>query len=381
MIPLSVPHLAGNEWAYVKDCLDTGWVSSAGAYVTRFEEGVAAQAGRRYGVACMNGTSGLHLVMRVLGVGAGDLVIVPNITFIASANAVAYLGAEPLLVDVDPDTWQLDADQLERTLREACERDGDGALRYRATGQRVAALMLVHVLGNLGEIDRYLALAEEFGVPVVEDATEAQGSTWAGRPAGSFGAAGVFSYNGNKIITTGGGGVVVTDDESLARRAKHLSTQAKPDPSEYFHDAIGYNYRLVNVLAAIGVAQLEQLGGIVARKRAVDAYYRRELAGVGDIRFQRVLAEAEPNCWLFTFATARMRELLAYLNERGVQSRPFWVPMNRLPMFAGAPYASERDHAARVFETSISIPCSGGITDEQLDRVVRTIRDFYAAHA
>ena len=378
MIPLSVPHLAGRELEYVKDCLDTGWVSSAGAYVTRFEEMVAHGTQRRHGVACMNGTSGLHLVMRILGVGPGDLVVVPNITFIASANAVAYLGAEPLLVDVDPHTWQLDADQLERCLREDCTRDAAGALRHTSTGRRVAALMLVHVLGNLGDLDRLTALAEEFDLPVVEDTTEAQGSRWRGRPAGAFSRAGVFSYNGNKIITTGGGGMIVTDDEALAARAKHLSTQAKPDPTEYFHDAIGYNYRLVNVLAAIGVAQLEQLPAVLARKREVDAFYRRELAGVGDIWFQRVLAEAEPNCWLFTFGTERMRELLAYLNERGVQSRPFWVPMNRLPMFAAAPYVSRDDRSARVFETSISIPSSAGITDEQLGEVVSTIRSFFA---
>ena len=379
MIPLSVPHLAGNEWQYVKDCLDTGWVSSAGAYVTKFEEMVAEQAGRAHGVACMNGTSGLHLVMRILGVGAGDLVIVPNITFIASANAVAYLGAEPLLVDVDVDTWQLDANELERLLRHECERDENGTVRYRATGQRVAALMLVHVLGNLGELDRYQALAAEFDIPIVEDSTEAQGSTWDGQPAGSFSIAGVFSYNGNKIITTGGGGMIVTDDEALARRAKHLSTQAKPDPQEYFHDAIGYNYRLVNVLAALGVAQLEQLPVILARKREIDAYYRRELAGVGDIWFQRVLAKAEPNCWLFTFGTEHMRELLAHLNEHGVQSRPFWVPMNQLPMFEKAPYITRADNANRVFETSISIPCSSGITDAQLQEVVRQIKAFFAA--
>jgi len=380
MIPLSIPHLAGNEWSYVKECLDTGWVSSAGSYVNKFEQKVADASHRKHGVACMNGTSGLHLVMRLLGVSSGDLVIVPNITFVASANAVTYLGASPLLIDVDPATWQLSADQLERCLRDECARDQDGVIRFRKTGQRVAAIMLVHVLGNFGDLERYAALAKQYGLPIVEDATEAQGSTWNHRPAGSFSEAGVFSYNGNKIITTGGGGMIVTDDEALAQRAKHLSTQAKPDPKEYFHDAIGYNYRLVNILAAIGVAQIEQLPLILARKREIDAYYRSELNGVGDIWFQKILAKAEPNCWLFTFGTKHMRPLLAFLNENGVQSRPFWVPMNQLPMFADAPYINVYDHSSRVFETSISIPCSAGISDHELATVVEMIKQFYTSH-
>jgi len=378
MIPLSIPHLAGNEWQYVKECLDTGWVSSAGSYVTKFEEMVAQSCDLPYGVACMNGTSGLHLSMRLLGVKRGDLVIVPNITFIASANAVAYLGASPLLIDVDPKTWQLDADQLERLFRGLCHRDEAGVLRFSESGQRIGALMLVHVLGNIGDLKRILALAREFNVPVVEDTTEAQGSTYEGMPAGTFSQLAVFSYNGNKIITTGGGGMIVTVNEALAKKAKHLSTQAKPDPMEYYHDAIGYNYRLVNVLAAIGVAQMEQLPSILKRKKEIDAFYRKELEGVGDIWFQHVLAEAEPNCWLFTLGTSKMRELLAHLNANGVQSRPFWVPMNQLPMFGRTPYVSEHDHASRVFETSISIPSSAGISDAQLAEVVRQIKAFFA---
>ena len=380
MIPLSIPHLDGNEWQYVKDCLDTGWVSSAGSYVTKFEELVAEQSGNPYGVACMNGTSGLHLSMRLLGVGPGDHVIVPNITFIASANAIAYLGAHPLLIDVDPGTWQMDAAQLERLFRELCERDEKGVFRFRQNGKRIAAIMTVHVLGNMGELDKIAKLAEEFDIPVVEDTTEAQGSTYKGQPAGTFSKLGVFSYNGNKIITTGGGGMIVTKDEALAKRAKHLSTQAKPDPSEYYHDEIGYNYRLVNVLAAIGVAQMEQLPSILRRKQEIDAFYRKELTGIGDIWFQQVLAEAEPNCWLFTFGTTKMRELLKFLNENGVQSRPFWVPMNQLPMFSDEPYITEANNSNRVFETSISIPCSSGISEDQLSEVVRTIKAFFAAH-
>ena len=379
MIPLSVPHLAGNEWKYVKDCLDTGWISSAGSYVGRFEEAVAELVGLPYSVACMNGTAGLHLALRLVGVGRDDLVVVPNITFIASANAVAYLGATPVLIDIDAETWQMDLDLLETFLTDDCTRDADDRVLRKRDGRRVAAIMPVHVLGNMCDVQRLGRLAEAHGLPVVEDATEALGSRYDGRAAGTFSNIGVFSFNGNKIISTGGGGVLVTADDNLAKAAKHLSTQAKPDPLEYYHDEIGYNYRLVNVLAAIGVAQMEQLPGILERKRAIDATYRLALAGVGDIRFQQVLPECEPNCWLFTMATDHMRELLAYLNERGVQSRPLWVPMNRLPMFAAIQYVTASDCSGRAFETCISIPSSGGLAHDDAHTVIDTVRGFFAA--
>lgn len=379
MIPLSVPHLAGNEWRYVKDCLDTGWISSAGAYVTQFEQTVANYAGLPYGVSCMNGTAGLHLAMRLMGVGHGDLVVVPNITFIASANAVAYLGAEAVLVDVDSGTWQMDLDLLERFFADECDHDERGQVLRKRDRKRVAAIMPVHVLGNMCDVHRLQAIAKTYGLRIVEDSTEALGSTYGGHPAGSFSDMGVFSFNGNKIISTGGGGVIVTQDEVLAKAAKHLSTQAKPDPMEYYHDAIGYNYRLVNVLAAIGVAQMEQLPGIVARKRAMDAFYRRELTGVGDLTFQQVLPDCEPNCWLFTMSTSRMRPLLEYLNANGVQSRPFWVPMNQLPMFSEAQYVTSADVSSDIYETCISIPSSGGLTNDDMQRVVSAVKAFYAS--
>lgn len=378
MIPLSIPHLAGNEWHYVKECLDTGWISSAGDYVTQFEEAVAGSAGLPHGVACVNGTAGLHLALRLVGVSRGDLVVVPNITFIATANAVAYHGAEPVLVDVDPGTWQMDLDLLEQFLAEDCERNAAGEVLRTRDQRRLAAIMPVHVLGNMCDVDRLRGLAKTYGIKVVEDSTEALGSTYNGVMAGNFSDVGVFSFNGNKIISTGGGGVIVTADEVLAKAAKHLSTQAKPDPMEYFHDEIGYNYRLVNVLAAIGVAQMEQLPDILKRKRAMDCLYRQRLAGVGDLRFQEVLPACVPNCWLFTVTTSRMRELLAHLNAAGVQSRPFWVPMNQLPMFAGVQYVSTRDHSREVFETAISIPSSSGISDAQLGTVVSEVSRFFA---
>lgn len=376
MIPLSIPHLAGNEWTYVKECLDTGWVSTAGAFVGQFEEQIAAYTGSRRAISCMNGTAALHTAMHLLGVGRGDYVLAPNITFVATLNAISYTAAEPLLVDIDPQTWQLDLDLLEAWLAEHTEVR-EGYCYLREDGRRIPVLMPVHVLGNLCDMDRLLALADRHGLRVIEDSTEALGSTFRGRHAGTFGTFGTSSFNGNKIITTGGGGMLFTRDEALADRAKHLTTTAKTDPLDYFHDEVGYNYRLVNVLAAIGVAQMEQLPGLIERKKAMDAFYREQLTGVGDIQFQRITEGVDPNCWLFTFRTERMRELLTYLNARGVQSRPFWTPMNRLPMYERLRYVTTHDHARQVHATAISIPSSSGLTDEQLREVVRTIRTFY----
>lgn len=382
MIPLSIPHLGGNEWQYVKECLDTGWISSAGEYVNRFEQDVARFAGAQFGVACMNGTAGLHIAQVLLGIGAGDHVLAPSITFIATLNAIAYSGAEPILVDVESGSWQMDLNLLESWLEEnttASEIEGKIFCVSKLTNKPIKAIMPVHVLGNMGNIDQLLSIADKYHLAIIEDSTEALGSYYKGKHAGSFGHIGVFSFNGNKIISTGGGGVIVTNDEALAKRAKHLTTQAKVSAMEYIHDEIGYNYRLVNVLAAIGVAQMEQFPDLLERKRNMDAYYREKLAGVGDIQFQEVSEDVEANCWLFTFKTSRMRALLTYLNDNGIQSRPFWMPMNQLDMFKDKLYIQNNDQSAEIYNTCISIPSSAGITREEQDQVISAIQEFYNA--
>lgn len=381
MIPLSVPFLNGNEWKYVKDCLDTGWISSAGSYVNQFEQQVAAYAGAKYGIACMNGTVGLHIAQILSGVTADDHVIAPNITFIATLNAIKYTGATPILIDVDAQSWQMDLNLLEHYLKEnsvAKEVMGVTYSFHKDTNKRIKAIMPVHVLGNLGDMNRLLAIAVTYHLDIIEDSTEALGSLYNGKHAGSFGKFGVFSFNGNKIISTGGGGVIVTNDEALAKKAKHLTTQAKVSAMEYLHDEIGYNYRLVNVLAAIGVAQMEAFPSLLENKKRMDQYYRSQLSGIGDIKFQHVSDDVEANCWLFTFKTKHMRDLLEYLNENGVQSRPFWVPMNQLEMFKNDIYVSNNDASDDVYQTSISIPSSAGITASEMETVVQTIKAFYA---
>ncbi len=380
MIPLSIPNLSGNEWTYVKECLDTGWISSVGSFVNRFEDAITAFTGASRAVAAVNGTAALHMALQLAGVGRETAVIVPNLTFVASLNAIRYTGAMPIVVDVDPDTWQMDLDLLEAFLTDLAGNVEPGApLHWQ--GLRLAAVMPVHVLGNLCDMDRLLALAARFGLPVVEDSTEALGSRYRERHAGTFGLFGTCSFNGNKIISTGGGGMILTNDAALGARAKHLTTTAKTSSVEYHHDEVGFNYRLVNVLAAIGVAQMEQLPGFLVRKKAMDAAYRSGLEGVGDIRFQRVAPEVDHNCWLHTVATDDQRGLMASLRAAEIDCRPFWVPMNRLPMYADCHYVSRDDVAGRLYGRCVSIPSSTNLGDDDLARVVDTIRRHYQGSA
>ena len=227
------------------------------------------------------------------------------------------------------------------------------------------------------DMPRLMDIAVSHGLHIIEDSTEALGSYWNGKSAGSYGTMNVFSFNGNKIITTGGGGVIVTNDEVHAKRAKHLSTQSKVDPETYFHDEIGFNYRLVNVLAAIGVAQMEQLPSFITKKKEIDAYYRKNLDEVGDIKFQKVVDDVDPNCWLFTFYSSKQKEILSALKENKIIARPFWFPMNQLPMFVNNEYYTKNDHARDIHINCLSIPSSVNLTEVDLAEVVRVIKSCF----
>src|SRR5258705_1143603 len=373
LIPLSVPNIAGNEWKYVKDCLDTGWISSVGSYVTQFEQMVADFAGAKCGVAAVNGTAALHIALLLSGVKQDDYVILPNLTFVASANSIKCLGADPLLIDADPDLWQMDLDLLEEFLENETD-EKNGELIYIQDGRRISAIMPVHILGNMCNMDHFLSIVKNYPLPVIEDATEALGTAYKGKHSGTFSPMGCFSFNGNKIISTGGGGVIVTDDEKLAKHAKHLTTTAKASVDEYYHDEVGYNYRLVNLLAAVGVGQMELLPSFIKRKKEAVAFYKSELEGVGDIRFQQELPHVQTNGWLFTIQTEQQQKLLDHLNSNKILSRRFWMPMNKLPMYKNCIYIQKNDTADFIYNTCLSIPCSTSITDEQLEIVVREIK-------
>ena len=368
--------MGGNELKYVTECITTGWVSSVGSYVDQFEKMAAEFAGTQYAVATSSGTTALHIALILMDVQPDEYVIAPNITFIATLNSIKYTGASPILIDTHPGSWQMDLDLLEEFLTNETEQK-NGACYYKKDGRRIKVLMPVHVLGNMCDMDRLMALAQQHNLIVIEDSTEALGSYYKGQHAGSFGLMGTFSYNGNKIITTGGGGMIVTNDEALAKKAKHLTTQAKSDPFEYMHDEIGYNYRLVNVAAAMGVAQMEQLPGFIKRKHEIIDFYKTALSGVGDISFQEVNADVNPNWWLPTIKTEKQKQVLKLLNDSKMQSRPFWVPMNQLRMFANDIYYNKTDRSNYVYQHCLSIPCSTNITNEELQAVAEKIKEAY----
>ena len=380
MIPLSVPNIYGNEWKYVKDCLDSGWISSAGEYVNKFEEAIQNYTGTKYAIACMNGTAGLQVSLNLAGVSRNDIVIAPNLTFVATLNAISYSGAEIALIDVCENSWQMDIDLLQNWLvnNTTTKFVNEKPVTTEITsGKKIGAIMPVYVLGGFIDIDKLVEISSTYGIPLIEDSTEALGSFKNGKHAGTFGLTGVLSFNGNKIISTGGGGMILTNDKEIANRAKHITTTAKTDPLDYFHDEVGYNYRLVNVLAAIGVAQMEKFESILKRKKEIDALYKKELEGIGDINFQVNDPNSDPNCWLFTFRTKKMRELLNHLNSNEIQSRPFWTPMNKLPMYKDLTYINEQDISNTIFSECISIPSSSNLTIEDQHKVLSEIKNFY----
>lgn len=381
-LPLSVPLLAGNEWAYLKECLNTGWVSSVGPFVDRFEREIAAATGSPHAVAMMNGTAALHLALQLIGVGPGDEVLVPTLTFIAPVNAVRYCGAEPVFLDADPVTWQLDADKAAQFLAEQGERRGEATINRR-TGRRIAAILPVHLLGLACDMDRVLECAQRHRLPVVEDAAEAMGVRFRGRHVGTFGDIGVLSFNGNKVITSGGGGMLLTASGERAARARYLSTQAKDDEREYLHHAVGYNYRLTNLQAALGVAQLEQLERFLARKRAIAAWYAQGLCGIAGLSLMPTPPHTEATYWLYTIllrpgTTVRERQaVLSRLEAEGIGARPLWHPIHGLPPYQACE-AVDITCAPDLYARAISLPSSPTLTEEDVRACCEVVRKVLA---
>lgn len=372
IIPLSVPCLRGREWDYVKECLDTNWVSYLGPFVDRFETTLAEQTGAAHAAAVASGTAALHIALILSGVEPGDEVVMPALTFVAPANAVRYCGAWPVFTDVRREDWQWDVGQVGKFLNTGCVVR-DGRLVNKATGRRIAALLPVHLMGGMCDVDAVAELANWYNLPVVEDAAECLGARWNGRGIGAPSAAArrivTTSFNGNKIITTGGGGAILTNDRNLHAQARHLTTTAKTGALEFVHDQVGYNYRLTNVAAAIGVAQLEVLDQYVETKRRIADMYRKALAGLP------VVLHPEPaGCrsifWLYTVCLAtNSRGLISRLNKHGVMARPFWTPMHRLPMFKEA-HVHGAEVAEGLFDRGISLPSSIGLTEADQGRVI-----------
>jgi dTDP-4-amino-4,6-dideoxygalactose transaminase len=356
-IPLAVPDLRGNEAKYLAQCVADNWVSSVGPFVTEMERRVAALAARRYAVATVNGSAALHLALLALGVGPGDLVAVPDWTFAATVNAVVHAGATPLFVDVTAESWTLDPALLDRALSEY--------------GARVKAVIVVHALGHPADMDAILRVTGRHGVPLVEDAAGAIGAFYKGRPVGAFGAAAIFSFNGNKVVTAGGGGMVVTDDDAVARTARHLSTQARPG-ADYVHDAAGFNYRMTNLNAAVGLAQLERLDAMVAAKRRIAARYEQAVTGRDDVGFMPRCAWAESSAWLSSVLVARDEDaaaLVEHLAAQRIEARVFWRALSHQAPYRAAPRVLA-GVAAGLSGRVVSLPCSSSLTEADQARVL-----------
>lgn len=377
-IPLCAPEIRGNEWAYIKECLDTNWVSSVGEYVDRFERALAAASGTRFAVATSSGTSALHTALMVAGVEAGDEVLVSTLTFIAPVNAIRYVGAWPVFIDAEPDYWQMDTGRVAQFLEQNCERRGS-ALYDRATNRRVRALLPVHVMGHPVDMAPLLELARRYDLIVIEDATESLGARYRGTPVGHMGDVACFSFNGNKLITTGGGGMLVTDREDWARRAKYLTTQAKDDPVEFEHGAVGYNYRLTNIQAAMGVAQMEQLDDYLAAKRRIAERYAAALADVPGLTLMRQAPWAQSAWWLYTVLVDAVpfgmdaRALMRHLGAQQIQTRPLWQPIHQSKPYRDMTPALECPVSERLHSQALSLPCSVGLQAEQQTRVIDAI--------
>jgi perosamine synthetase len=376
-VPLIVPELRGNEWKYIKECLDTNWVSSVGTYVDRFEKMMAERAGTKYAIATVNGTAALHIALMLAGVEADDEVLVSSLTFIAPVNAIRYVGAWPVFIDAEPSYWQLDPTGVVDFLDNGCKWDGK-TLRNRQTGRRVKAILPVHILGHPADMDPILEVAAKYSLPVIEDATEGLGARYRGKSIGGLGHAGCFSFNGNKIITTGGGGMLVTNDADWAARARYLTTQAKDDPIEYVHNAVGYNYRLTNVPAAMGCAQMEMLDEFVEAKRQIAKRYEDSLVSLPGIRLPKEADWAFSTFWMYTVlidekeSRISSRELLRELGARKIQARPLWQPMHRSPahMIAGSPTCPNSD---ALHAQALSLPCSVGLSPSAQAKVIEVI--------
>lgn len=376
-IPLSVPNLKGRELEYVTHAIETEWVSTAGPYINDFEQSLAKYVGVEEAVACQSGTAGLHLALMTCGVKACDEVIVPTLTFIAAVNPVKYIGAEPIFMDCD-DSLTMDPIKL----REFCEKEcyfEHNVLINKTTHKQIKAIIVVHVFGNIADMKAIMEVATKYNLKVIEDATEALGSFYTkgmykGQYAGTIGDIGVYSFNGNKIITTGGGGMIVSKNKDYLDKCRYLSTQAKNDILYFIHDEIGYNYRMTNIQAALGLAQLEQLETFINIKK--DNYDEYQKLGLKLLDFNN---DIRPNYWFYSYITVSRDKLLNYLEGQRIQTRPIWKLIHTLKPYEEA-QSYKIEKALYYYEHVLNIPCSTNLLNEDVAIVVSTIMRFNEIH-
>ena len=383
MIPLSAPVLNGNEWKYIKECLDTAWVSSAGKFVDTFEENIAGYTGAKHAVACVNGTSALHISLIVSGIQPGNEVLVPTLTFISPVNTIRYIGAEPVFFDAD-DYYNIDVEKLADFIKQGTEFS-NGNSYNKTTGRRIAAIIPVHVFGNAVNLEPVALLLKERNITIIEDATESLGTRYTqgmytGKHTGTVSDLGCISFNGNKIITTGGGGAIITDNGELAEKARYLTTQAKDDEVYYIHNEVGYNYRLTNMQAALGVAQLEQLPGFLEKKRSNYKNFVECVNGIEGLRMAESPNYAQNNHWMYpmlvdeeTYGLNRDK-LLKRLASHKIQTRPVWH-LNHLQKPYVKCLAYKIDNAFDLVSRTLELPCSVSLTDENISFIAEKLRN------
>ncbi len=380
-IPLSAPYLDGRELKYLKECIETNWVSSAGRFVGEFEDQICKFTKARSAIACINGTSGLFIALKLAGVKAGDEAIVPTLTFIAPVNCVKYLGASPIFMDCD-DHMNLDPGKLMEFCRKECILTTLG-LKNKKSGKIIKAVIPVHILGNPCDMQEIMRIARRYRLKVIEDATESLGSyytsgVYKNKFTGTIGDIGVFSFNGNKIITTGGGGMIVTGNKTIVRKARYLIEQAKDDPVKYIHNEVGYNFRLTNLQAALGLAQLEQLKKFIRIKKSNYELYRKLLSPVRGIKMLAVPIGTSPNYWFYSVLVEKKEygmdreKLMNCLTKKKIQARPIWY-LNHLQRPYRMNQAYKIENALKFWKRVLNLPCSTGLQEKQINYIASVI--------
>ncbi len=362
---LSVPHMGGHEKNYVQKAIEDNWVSTVGPNIPGFEHDICQHTNSRHAVALSSATAAIHLALRLLGVGPGDEVLCSTFTFVASANPILYLGAKPVFIESEADTWNMCPDTLLAAINDRLER-----------GIKPAAIVLVHLYGMPAKLKKIMAIADEFGIPVIEDAAEALGSRYRGHQVGTFGQMGIFSFNGNKIVTTSGGGAIITTDQNLAEKAKFLATQAKDPELYYQHTEMGYNYALSNISAGIGRGQMEVLETRIKQRREVFNYYRSQLKDIEDLEFLAEPKNCFSNRWLTTILLPQSHkpgDIIRAMEKENIETRTLWKPMHLQPLYSKDLYFGD-GLSERLFNRGLCLPSSSNLQEEELDKVVRHLR-------
>ena len=379
MISLAIPNLTGNEKKYLDICIDTGFVSSVGRYVTQFESMVADATGSKYAIATSAGTTGLHVALTAVGVRRDDLVILPTFTFIASANAIRHCGADPWLMDINETDWCLDPQKVKEALDTQCEIQ-NGIVIHKKTRRRVAAIMPVYTLGNIPDMEEFRSIADKYHLPLVVDAACAIGAKYKGVDLGMLGDLSILSFNGNKTITCGGGGAVLSNNEEMASLVRHLTTTARVWP-EYDFDMVGFNYRMTNIQAAVGCAQMERVDEFVSRKRKIRDYYYKSFSQLTEQKITLFPTSDGSSCWFSGIVLQEgqgmdeVKSLCNKMKEKDIEARPFWKPVHLQEPYRGCPI-EDTNVTDVLWDRIITLPCSTNITDNELETVSNTVKYF-----